>query len=187
MGDTASTTVSVAEAGTIVTTVTNAADQSIRSWISTSVAGANALAWDGRNQDGTAAPDGDYTLHFTARDRAGTNGAGKTRDVRVVRLLGSVKTSAGVFFPHDNDRLAKTASLSFALARPATVTWTIRNAAGQVVATPPRGRGASRPAPRPGSGTARTPRAPASRSGSTPRTSPRRTARTRSANRSGSR
>ena len=84
-------------------------------------------------QDGTAAPDGDYTLHFTARDRAGTNGAGKTRDVRVVRLLGSVKTSAGVFFPHDNDRLAKTASLSFALARPATVTWTIRNAAGQVV------------------------------------------------------
>ena len=58
-----------------------------------------------------------------------------TRPIRAVGLLGSVATSAKVFYPHDFDRLAPTTALSFRLTRPATVTWTIRNAAGTVVAT----------------------------------------------------
>jgi flagellar hook assembly protein FlgD len=33
------------------------------------VAGANTLTWDGRDADSVVVPDGDYTLHFTARDR----------------------------------------------------------------------------------------------------------------------
>jgi flagellar hook assembly protein FlgD len=134
-GDTISTTVTVPEAGSIVTSVTTAADATVRSWASTSVAGANALTWDGRSQSGAYVPDGDYTIHFTARDKSGTNGAGKTRDVRVIGLLGAVRSSLARFYPQDADRLAPTTALSFALTRPATATWTIRNAANQVVVT----------------------------------------------------
>jgi flagellar hook assembly protein FlgD len=133
--DTISTSVSVPEAGSIVTWVSNAANETIRSWASASVAGANALTWDGRAANGSIVPDGDYTLHFTARDKTGTNGAGATRPVRVVGLLSAVRTSQKLFFPQDADRLAPTTILSFSLARAATATWTIRNSAGAIVVT----------------------------------------------------
>jgi flagellar hook assembly protein FlgD len=133
--DTISTTVTVPEAGSIVTWVTNAANETVRSWASASIAGANPIAWDGRAANGSIVPDGEYALHFTARDRAGTNGAGATRPVRVVGLLGAVRTSLKLFYPQDGDRLAPATVLSFSLARPATVTWTIRNAAGATVVT----------------------------------------------------
>lgn len=135
VADTISTSVSVPEAGSIVTSVTNAANATVRSWTATSIAGANALSWDGKATTGAYVPDGDYTLHFAARDRVGNQGAGKTRVVRVIGLLSAVKTSAKVFYPQDGDRFARTVSLSFAVARPSSVTWTIRNAANQVVVT----------------------------------------------------
>jgi flagellar hook assembly protein FlgD len=133
--DTVATSVSVPEAGSIVASVTDGGDATIRSWTATSVAGANALSWDGRANNGAYVPDGEYTLHFTARDRSGNNGTAKTRIVRAISLLSAVKTSAKAFYPHDTDRFANTVNLSFAVARPATVTWTIRNAANDVVAT----------------------------------------------------
>ena len=133
--DTISTSVSVPEAGSIVTWVTNAASETVRSWASASIAGANALTWDGRAANGSIVPDGDYTLHFTARDKAGTNGAGATRPVRVVGFLSAVRTSLKVFYPQDADRFAPTTVLSFSLARPATATWTVRNSAGAIVVT----------------------------------------------------
>jgi flagellar hook assembly protein FlgD len=135
VSDAISTSVSVPEAGSIVTRVTDATDTTIRSWASSSIAGANAVTWDGRTQSGAYAPDGDYTIHFSARDRAGTSGVGRTRQVRVIGLLRAVRSSVKVFYPQDADRLAPTTVLSFSLARPATATWTIRNAANQVVAT----------------------------------------------------
>ena len=133
--DTISTSVSVPEAGSIVTWVTNAANETVRAWASASIAGANALAWDGRAANGSIVPDGDYTLHFTARDKAGTNGAGATRPVRVVGFLSAVRTSLKVFYPQDADRFAPATLLSFSLARPATATWTVRNSAGAIVVT----------------------------------------------------
>jgi flagellar hook assembly protein FlgD len=133
--DTVSTSVSVPEAGSIVVRVTNDAGATVRSWTATSIAGANALSWDGKATNGGYVPDGEYTLHFTARDRTGNEGAEKTRVVRAIGLLSAVKSSAKVFYPQDGDRLAPTVSLSFAVARPSTVTWTIRNAANEVVAT----------------------------------------------------
>lgn len=133
VGDSVSTTVTVPEAGSIAASVTNAGGATVRSWTMTSVAGANAIAWDGRTDAGTVVPDGDYTLHFTARDRSGTNGVGRTRPVRSVTLLGFVRSSVRAFYPQDRDLLATTTTLSLVLARPATVTWTIRNAANEVV------------------------------------------------------
>lgn len=46
-----------------------------------------------------------------------------------------MKSSLKVFYPQDNDRFAKTTSLSFAVSKPVTATWTIRNSAGAIVAT----------------------------------------------------
>ena len=135
VGDTVSTSVSVPEAGSIVGWVTDAGDATVRSWTATSVAGSNTMTWDGKAANGAYVEDGGYTLHFTARDRSGTNGAGRTRDVQAVGFLSAVRTSAKVFYPHDADRFAPTVNLSFAVARPATVTWTIRNGANEVVVT----------------------------------------------------
>lgn len=135
VSDTVSTTVTVPEAGTILARVTDAGGTTVRSWTATSVAGSNAISWDGRNASGAYVGDGTYTLVFGARDVAGNGGASRTRDVRVIRFLSAVKSSLMVFYPHDADRLSPTTTLSFSLARPAIVTWTIRNAAGAVVVT----------------------------------------------------
>ncbi|MEO5940518.1 MAG: FlgD immunoglobulin-like domain containing protein, partial [Candidatus Limnocylindrales bacterium] len=133
--DTIATSVVVPEAGSLVSWVTDGDGATVRSWTRPSVAGANTVTWDGRATNGAIVPDADYLLHVTARDVAGTNGAGMTRPVRAFGLLGWVATSVKVFYPQDFDRLAPTTVLSFRLTRSATVTWTIRNAAGTVVAT----------------------------------------------------
>jgi flagellar hook assembly protein FlgD len=133
--DTVATTVTVGEAGSIVTIVSNGDGQTVRSWTSSAVAGANVLTWDGKTNAGAYAADGDYTIRFTGRDSSGTNGAAKARTVRVVGFLKSVASTAKVFFPQDKDRFAPTVNLSFGLTKAATVTWTIRNAANAVVAT----------------------------------------------------
>ena len=135
VADSVSTTVYVPEAGTISASVTNAGKATVASWTATSIAGGNPTTWDGRASNGASVPDGDYTLHFTARDRAGNTGSARTRAIRVIRLLGAVRSSATIFFPQDADRFASTTVLSFNLAAPATVTWTIRDAANHVVST----------------------------------------------------
>jgi hypothetical protein len=68
-------------------------------------------------------------------DSVGNAGSSETITVRSIALLGAVKTSRTVFFPQDRDALGSTAVLSFAINRPAAVTWTIRNANGDVVDT----------------------------------------------------
>ncbi|MBA2719214.1 MAG: hypothetical protein H0U52_08265 [Chloroflexi bacterium] len=133
--DTTSTAVTVSEAGTILGRVAAADGTTVRTWTTTGVAGPNAVSWDGRSNSGAYVPDGDYVLHFAARDAAGNSGSGKSRPVRVIRFLSAVKSSVKVFYPQDNDAYAKTATLSFAVSKPVTATWTIRNAAGTIVAT----------------------------------------------------
>ena len=68
-------------------------------------------------------------------DGVANRGASETISVRSIALLGAVKTSRTVFYPQDRDALGSTSVLSFAINRQATVTWTIRNAAGDVVET----------------------------------------------------
>ena len=135
VADTIPTAVSVGEAGTILGRVADANGTTVRTWTTTSLAGSNVVSWDGRNNSGAYVLDGDYVLHFAARDGAGNSGSGKSRPVRVVRFLSAVKSSVKVFYPQDNDAYAKTTTLSFAVSKPVTATWTVRNAAGTVVAT----------------------------------------------------
>jgi flagellar hook assembly protein FlgD len=98
-------------------------------------AGTFSIPWDGRDNDGAVVPDGTYDVRLVPVDSVGNAGSSETISVRSIALLRAVKTSRTVFFPQDRDALGSTAVLSFAINRAATVTWTIRNANGDVVDT----------------------------------------------------
>jgi flagellar hook assembly protein FlgD len=93
------------------------------------------VTWNGRTTAGAYAPDGDYVMSVAPVDAAGNAGEALERPVSLVAALRSVLTSRTIFFPHDGDALAPNTRLQFTLARPMTVTWTIRDAAGQTVIT----------------------------------------------------
>jgi len=124
----------ISEAGTISVRVRNAAETTVRSFTVSTGTGNAAITWNGRAKDGTVVPDGTYDVRLTPRDAARNTGSGVTRQVSVVNLLGWVTTTKTLFFPQDLDGVSKATRLSFSLTRPATVTWTIRNAAGTDVA-----------------------------------------------------
>jgi flagellar hook assembly protein FlgD len=134
--DTAATQATLSEAGVLVVRVADWTNTTVRSFTVSAAAGANAITWDGKNNTGAVVADGDYTIRLTPRDAVGNVGSGVSRPLTVVKLLGFVAASAALFYPQDLDRFAPTTTLSFKVARPATVTWTIRNAAtNAVVAT----------------------------------------------------
>ena len=93
------------------------------------------MTWDGRGTDGDVVPDGMYDVQLAFTDVAGNTGAAVSRPVRVSTTLGFVTTSRTLFYPQDGDQYAATTVLGYRLLHPATVTWTIRNAAGTVVDT----------------------------------------------------
>ena len=104
---------------------------------SAAVGGSNAsLAWDGKVGSGFVA-DGRYEIAFAARDRAGNTGDAVTiRTVDAYGALGFVATSKSTFFPQDGDANGRARSRSsFRLDDPATVSWTIVDADGDVVRT----------------------------------------------------
>ncbi len=131
--DTAATQATLSEAGALVIRVADSTNTTVRSFTVSAVAGANTVTWDGKNNSGAVVPDGEYTIRLTPRDAVGNAGSGVTRPLTVVKLLGFVTASAALFYPQDLDRFAPTTTLSFKVARPATVTWTIRNAVTNVV------------------------------------------------------
>ena len=133
--DTAVTSATLSEAGSLLVRISDGSDATVRTMTVPATAGANSVTWDGRSSAGALVPDGAYTIRLTGRDLAGNTGSAVSREISVVRLLGFVMTSYSVIYPQDLDRLAKSTNLAFTLTRPATVTWTIRNAAGTVVAT----------------------------------------------------
>jgi flagellar hook assembly protein FlgD len=138
-GDGFRDTVSVAarngEPGNLIVRVLDASSLLIRKWTVENGDAAETLTWNGKTAAGDVAPDGLYTIRVVPQDVAGNVGQGVDRSVKLIAALGSVASSRTIFFPQDNDSLSKVTKLSFTLARPMTVTWTIRNAAGQVVDT----------------------------------------------------
>ena len=94
-----------------------------------------ALTWDGKANGGAVVPDGEYTITMAARDSVGNSGPGKTRTVRVVTLLGSVAGSARLIYPQRRRPVRPSSTLSFGSAARRRVTWTIRDAANNVVFT----------------------------------------------------
>lgn len=123
------------EPGTFAISVRDGYGTTHKSWTVTAGAGATAVAWDGRDGSGAPVADGAYVLSIAARDAAGNTGPGEDRAVNVVTALGSVTTSAPVFFPQDLDQFAPTTELAFSLSRSMVVTWTLRDAAAKVIDT----------------------------------------------------
>jgi flagellar hook assembly protein FlgD len=133
--DSVSLPYSTNEAGSIVLTVRDESNALVRSFASTAVAGTGAVGWTGDTNAGGTAPDGAYSVSLAPRDRAGNLGASRSGSVVVYTSLRSVTASPALFFPQDGDAYARVASFGFVLSRPATVTWTVRSAAGEIVAT----------------------------------------------------
>jgi flagellar hook assembly protein FlgD len=133
--ETVAVTATNSESGALVARVLNAAGGTVKTWSVASGTAATLITWDGRTTAGGYAADGIYTFRIAAQDAAGNIGAGLDRTVTLVGALRSVTTSRALYYPNDLDKLAQTTNLAFTLARPMTVTWTVRNAAGAIVAT----------------------------------------------------
>jgi flagellar hook assembly protein FlgD len=123
------------EDGAIVAKVLDGSSTVIDSWTIANGTAATAVTWDGRKSNNAVAPDGLYTVRLAPRDVAGNTGASVDRTVAVVGGMRAFSSSRTIFFPQDNDAQAPTIRLSFVLARPMTVSLTVRNAAGTIVKT----------------------------------------------------
>lgn len=133
--DSAALTASTSETGSVLVHVRDEADTVVRSFSVPAGTGSVAVTWDGKGNDGQVVADGRYDVRLTPRDAAGNTGVGETRSFGVAALLGFVATSRTLFYPQDLDGLATGTRLSLTLRRPAAVTWTLRDAAGTIVAT----------------------------------------------------
>jgi hypothetical protein len=133
--DTVALTATTSEPGSVAVGVRDAVGTILRTWTVASSGVPTIVTWDGRVAGGSLAPDGRYVLTIAPVDAGGNVGTGQERSVSLVTALSRVASSASVFYPQDLDRLAPTTTLSFSLARPMTVTWTLRNAATKVLDT----------------------------------------------------
>jgi flagellar hook assembly protein FlgD len=133
--DTVALSATNSEVGSFTVRVRNGDGTLIKKWSVTSGTIATSVTWDGRDAAGHVVPDGDYVMRVSPVDAYGNTGVAAERTVRVVAGLKGVATSRATTYPQDGDGLARTTNLSFTLLRPMTVTWTLRNAAGDVVDT----------------------------------------------------
>ena len=124
-----------AEDGALLVRVLDANAATIDTWTVPSGTTATPVTWDGRRLSGTYAPDGVYTIRVAAQDVAGNIGTAVERKVALVAGLRSVVSGKPMFFPNDNDSLSSAIKLSFALNRPMTTTWSVRDWTGKVVNT----------------------------------------------------
>jgi flagellar hook assembly protein FlgD len=128
-------TFSVSEAATIDAVVSTPGGAQVRHFSVQSTSGATAITWDWRTDDGGAAPDGQYVMTVAARDVAGNPSPAMNLPVSVFRTLSKVLVSKALFYSQDGDAYAPSTRLSFQLAVPAWVTWTVADATGHVVFT----------------------------------------------------
>lgn len=133
--DTVAVTATNSGSGAIVARVLDGNGALVNTWTIPNGSAPTAVTWNGRKTSGAYAPDGVYKIRVAPQDAAGNTGAAVDRTVNAIGALRSVLSSRTIFFPNDKDSLAPTTKLSFTLARSMTVTWTLRNAAGQTVIT----------------------------------------------------
>ena len=134
--ETVALSAAMSEPGSLTATVRDPYGSPVESWTVPAGTSATAISWDGRDGAGSPVVDGRYVLSVSPIDSAGNAGAGQDRVIDVVGALGSVRTSsATAFFPLGNGPSTRATDLSFTLNRPMVVTWTLRNAANEVVET----------------------------------------------------
>ena len=133
--ETVALSAAISRPGSVIATVRDVAGTTLDSWAVAAGVTPTSIIWDGRDGAGTLAPDGWYVLSVAPIDANGTTGPPQERSISLVGALSSVASSKAIFYPQDLDKVAPSTNLSFTLSRPMTVTWTLRNAAGNVVDT----------------------------------------------------
>ena len=133
--DTVALKATPSEPGSLAAAVRDAYGATLKTWTVATSGAPTSVTWDGRDPSGGVAPDGRYVISVAPVDAGGNAGAAQERTVSLVTGLSRVASSAPVFYPQDHDSLAPTTTLSFDLARPMTVTWTLRDAAARIVDT----------------------------------------------------
>jgi len=135
LNDAARLTFVVAKPATIVTSVRDAAGATVRTFMFQAAAGTGAVAWDGLGEGGAVVPDGQYLLDVTPRDAAGTVGPGVTVPVVIATARSNVAAAPAWISPSGRGTDPRVATLSFTLARAASVTWQVTTEAGAPVRT----------------------------------------------------
>jgi flagellar hook assembly protein FlgD len=133
--DTVALTATTSERGTLNAAVRDAYGSTLKAWTIASTGAPTSVSWDGRDANGNPVADGRYIVSVAPVDAAGNAGPAQDRSVNLITGLSRVSTSAAVFYPQDLDSLAPSTTLSFTLARPMTVSWTLRDAAAKIIDT----------------------------------------------------
>ncbi|MGD8486376.1 MAG: FlgD immunoglobulin-like domain containing protein [Chloroflexota bacterium] len=105
----------------------------VRRWSTWAQQGAGTVAWDGRKDNGKYAGEGKFNVYLTATDRAGNSSEQRSTQVKVLSSIKSPTASPGLFWARDGDTLVAKSALRAKLTREATVSWVIRDRAGNVV------------------------------------------------------
>jgi flagellar hook assembly protein FlgD len=124
-----------AERGTLNAAVRDTNGSTLKAWSVPTSGAPTSVTWDGRDANGNPVSDGRYVVAVAPVDAAGNAGPAQERSISLVTGLSRVTTSSAVFYPQDLDSLATNTVLSFTLARPMTVSWTLRDAAAKVIDT----------------------------------------------------
>jgi len=135
VGDTIAFAYSTDESGFVDATIRDASHAVVRRFATSTSAGPGSVTWLGDTDAAGTASDGTYSIDLSPRDEAGNVGAPDTRTVAVYGALSAVKASARYFYPQDNDKYAKTTTLSFTLVHAATVLEVVTDGAGHTVYT----------------------------------------------------
>jgi flagellar hook assembly protein FlgD len=125
----------MSEPGSIAMTIANASGTVVRTVIVPALGGARTVGWDGRMTNGSTAPDGTYRVTLLPRDLAGNVGAAVSTSLDVYTAFRGGTIGSRPFYPQDGDGYARTATVTFALAAPATVQLDVLDWAGRRIRT----------------------------------------------------
>jgi flagellar hook assembly protein FlgD len=114
--------------------VTNEASETVAAYSVWST-GTTRSRWNGKDSSGLPVPDGLYTVTYTPRDVSGVTGDPVSVQVLVLSAAALAVPTKSSLYSADGDKLNKTSTFKVTLNQPATVSWSIVNAAGETVRT----------------------------------------------------
>ncbi len=125
----------LSEPASIVASVRDAAGTVVRTFSVSAPAGAGGLTWDGLGADGVRVADGQYLIEVTAQDATGNISPAVVAPVAIATARSRMTATPAWISPAGNSADPRVSSLSFTLARPATVMWQVTTSAGAPVRT----------------------------------------------------
>ena len=105
----------------------------VRRTSSWALKGSGSVLWNGRKDNGDYAAEGRYNVILTPTDRAGNTGEPATVSVKLLNSMHTPTVNPTLFWAGDGDALVSSSALKAKLIREATVSWIVRDSAGNVV------------------------------------------------------